>query len=248
MTKEGIYNPWPLGSLPEGFERPEIKIIMDKYPELKDARDIVDLFERTIAEFTGAPYAVAVDSCTDALFLICKYQLRPGTKVTIPARTYISVPQSIIQAGSCVEFTNYDWQGMYLLQHKSSLAIYDSAPRFTKDMYKNFVDTEMALSFQIKKRLPIGKGGMILTDDLEAYNWYKKARYEGRDLTIPYDKDSFDMVGWNMYMCPEDAARGLILFEKLLRMNPGGIWPDMWNSSNYPNLMEKNVLNKWGYE
>ncbi len=38
----------------------------------------------------------------------------------------------------------------------------------------------MALSFHIKKQLPIGKGGMVLTDDKKAYEWFKKARYEGR--------------------------------------------------------------------
>ena len=34
---------------------------------------IVDMFEETVADYTGAPYAVAVTSCTDALFLCCKY-------------------------------------------------------------------------------------------------------------------------------------------------------------------------------
>lgn len=31
--------------------------------------EIVEWFEEAIAEYTGAPYAIACDSCTDAIFL-----------------------------------------------------------------------------------------------------------------------------------------------------------------------------------
>jgi dTDP-4-amino-4,6-dideoxygalactose transaminase len=34
---------------------------------------IVKMFEEEIADYTGAPYAISVDSCTNALFLCCKY-------------------------------------------------------------------------------------------------------------------------------------------------------------------------------
>ena len=35
--------------------------------------DIVKMFEEEVAQYTGAPFAVAVDSCTNAVFLCCKY-------------------------------------------------------------------------------------------------------------------------------------------------------------------------------
>ena len=57
---------------------------------------VVKMFEEEVAHYTGAPYAVSVNSCTNALFLCCKYLEVKG--VTIPKRTYLSVPQSIIQA------------------------------------------------------------------------------------------------------------------------------------------------------
>ena len=47
-------------------------------------------FEEKIAEFYGAPYAVAVDCCTHAIELCLRY-LKPD-RVTFPTRTYISVP------------------------------------------------------------------------------------------------------------------------------------------------------------
>jgi hypothetical protein len=46
--------------------------------------------------------------------------------VTIPARTYLSVPQSIMQAGGNVLFDDYDWQGIYQL---APYPIYDAAKR-----------------------------------------------------------------------------------------------------------------------
>ena len=34
---------------------------------------IVQMFEEEIASLTGAPFAISVDSCTNALFLVCRY-------------------------------------------------------------------------------------------------------------------------------------------------------------------------------
>jgi dTDP-4-amino-4,6-dideoxygalactose transaminase len=170
---------------------------------------IVQMFEEEVAEYTGAPYAVSVDSCTNALFLVCKF-LRVG-EVTIPSKTYLSVPMSIIQAGGEVIFdrsgSSNHWQGLYQLK---PYPIYDSAKRFTSNMY--IPNTYMCLSFHIKKSLGIGKGGMILTDNKESVDWFKKARYEGRSEKF-YKEDDISTLGWNMYMTPQEAAHGLCLMQ-----------------------------------
>ena len=70
----------------------------------------------------------------------------------------------------------------------------------------------MCLSFHIKKHLKIGKGGMILTDDEEAAKWFRKGRYEGRG-EVMYHEDNISINGWNAYMSPEQAARGLMLMQ-----------------------------------
>jgi dTDP-4-amino-4,6-dideoxygalactose transaminase len=167
--------------------------------------NIVKMFEDEVAQYTGAPFAVAVDSCTNALFLCCKYH--QVKKVTIPRRTYLSVPMSIMHSGGEVIFDDRDWQGIYQLQ---PYPIYDAAKRLTSDMY--IAGTSMCLSFHIKKQLSIGKGGMILTDDYKMVEWLKKARYEGRG-EVNYKDDSIDMLGWNMYMTPQQAAHGLALMQ-----------------------------------
>ena len=95
------------------------------------------------------------------------------------------------------------------------------------------------VSFQLKKRVPIGRGGMILTNNEEAYRWLKKAVYDGRDLTIGYMDDDFEFAGWHMYMTPEDAARGIILMDQIPEVNEdsGG-----WN--NYSDLSTKGVFKR----
>ena len=95
---------------------------------------IVRMFEEELEYYTGAKYVVSVDSCTNALFLVCKY-LQVG-RVTIPSQTYLSVPQSIIHAGGEVIFdkrpkTNH-WCGVYQLK---PYPIYDAAKRLTSNMY-----------------------------------------------------------------------------------------------------------------
>jgi len=172
---------------------------------------IVEMFEETIADYTGAPFAVSVDSGTNALFLCCKY-LEVET-VIIPAQTYLSVPQSIMHAGGKIKFEDIKWQGIYQLKPYS---LYDAAKRFTSGMY--IPGSFMTLSFHIKKHLKMGKGGMILTDDKEAVEWLKRARYEGRS-TVKYHEDNISICGWNMYMTPQEAAHGLALMQNFPEHN-----------------------------
>ena len=172
---------------------------------------IVKMFEEEVAYYTGAHFAISTDSCTDALLLCCEYL--KVNEVTIPSQTYLSVPQSIIHAGGVVRFEDIKWKGVYQLK---PYPIYDAAKRFTSGMY--IPGSYMCLSFHIKKHLKIGKGGMILTDDLEAYQWFKKGRYEGRS-EVKYHDDDIDINGWNAYMTPEQAARGLMLMQNYPRHN-----------------------------
>ena len=194
---------------------------------------VVKFFEEEVADYTGAPYAISVDSCTNAIFLVCKYL--NVTDVTIPSKTYLSVPQSIIHAGGKVIFdtsqeTN-NWKGIYQLK---PYPIYDSAKRLTSNMY--IPNSFMCLSFHIKKHLKIGKGGMILTDNEDAVKWFKKARYEGRSEKL-YHEDDIDMLGWNMYMTPQEAAHGLALMQNY----PVNV-PDLDENNGYRDLTEFSVF------
>jgi len=171
----------------------------------------VILFEEAIADYCGSKYAVAVESCTSALFLSMVYQKQANNwrfpaPVEIPSRTYPGVACSIIHAGYFIKFKDIAWQGEYQL---GSTEVWDAALRFRKGMYHGGFQ---CISFHIKKLLPIGRGGAILTDDIEAVKWFRKARFDGRN-PVPLQEDDFTMLGWNCYMTPDQAARGLQLFQ-----------------------------------
>lgn len=173
--------------------------------------DIVDYFEKLIASFCGSKYGVAVDSCTNAIFLSLKYLQYKGIKcdtVNVPQRTYVSVPMQIKHAGYKVNFIENKWKGYYCLD---PLPVIDSAQQFSKDMY--VPGTLFCLSFQSKKTIPIGRGGMILTDSKDAYLWLLANRHDGRNMYVDYgDIQNINSLGYHMYMQPCEAARGIELF------------------------------------
>ena len=147
------------------------------------------------------------------MFLCLKY-LKAEGEITLPKRTYVSVPCTVIHAGCQVKFKDIEWSGAYQL---NPYPVWDAATRMTQGMY--VPDSYYCLSFHRRKHIPIGKGGMILTNDEEAYDWFKLARYEGRHMDRLYKDDSFDMIGWNMYMPPEQAAEGLEIFKNISDKN-----------------------------
>lgn len=190
------------------------------------AHSVISNFENEIAKFTNSKCCICVDSCTSAIFLSCYYFfniLGESKEATIPNCTFFSVPASIIHAGGKVGFIDEEWAGVYQLKPHP---IFDSACRFTKDMYTP--GTFMCLSFDIKKHLPIGRGGAILCDDEKAANWFRKARFNGRDVG-PRMKCMPDFVGWKCYMHADDACRGLELLSVMNHENH-----DL--SFEYPNL------------
>ena len=212
---------------------------------------VVDEFERVVAEYGGSPYAVAVDSCTNALYLCCSYLRVDG--VEIPCLTYVGVAQSIINAGGHCKFLPYGWKGVYRL---TPYPIYDSARRFRRNMvhetetwkFNNettnpndifFISLQpfyyYCLSFHIWKHLNIGRGGMVLTNDDKFVEWAKKARFDGRTPGIPPKEDTF-IRGWHMMMEPEFALRGLRIMEHI-KDN----YPDIPND-DYADLSKQEVF------
>jgi len=228
-NKKHNYNSWPIGKVPKDLQRPELEQVKQHGYLWDDPRDVIDIFEKKVAQFAGSKFAVTVDCCTNGLFLCLKF-LKAEGKITIPKRTYVSVPMMIKQAGCQVEFVDKEWEGLYKLE---PFNVYDSAIRWTKGMYEGDGALQV-ISFQIKKRIPIGRGGIILTDDENAYEWLKLARYDGRDMSLPYeDPQHIKTEGYHMYMTPEDAARGIILMDKTPEVNEdSGKW------LNYPDLTE----------
>ena len=165
------------------------------------------LFEEKIAEYTGAPYCVCVDNESNALFLALMYDNVKDKVIGVPNRTYMSVPCEVIHAGAKVKFWKVKGKTIKGAYRLIGSRVIDSALSFTADMF--IMGSFMCCSFTGPyKHLKLGKGGCILTDNEDAYKWFKKARYSGRD-ECSYHEDKFDMLGWNMYLLPEIAIKGL---------------------------------------
>ena len=183
---------------------------------------ITEDFEKALSDYTGAPYVITVDNQSNALFLALYYEKNVKKSIEsefigIPSRTYPSVPCEIIHAGLKVQFEAVDGttlKGAYQLRGSN---VWDSALSFTADMYKP--NQHICVSFTGPyKHFKLSKGGAILTDSLEAYHWFKRARYSGR-RECSYHDDYLDMIGWNFYMMPELAARGLLLMNQFYNLD-----------------------------
>jgi dTDP-4-amino-4,6-dideoxygalactose transaminase len=194
-------------------------------------------FEKELCRYTGAPFAVAVDNCSSALHLALLWKNISGKEIEIPSHTYMSVPCAIIHAGGRVRFVSSPvyLKGEYQI---GDTGVWDSALRFTHNMY---LDGQIqCLSFTGPyKRLKLGKGGAILTDSELAYKWFKRARFSGR-RECSYHEDTFDMIGFNYYMMPDVALRGLQLMGQFY--DPDGqplSFPDI--ELPYPDLSIKSI-------
>ena len=199
--------------------------------------DFILMFEKLLSEYTGAPYVVLTDSCTNALFLSLKLKLNQNKiidhNILIPNRTYISVPQVIIHCGLTPMYRDFNWFGSYELGDTN---IIDCAVGFKKDMYKP--DKFMCLSFQQKKAIKIGKGGAILLDNEEDYKILKRMSWDGRDSSISVKEDLNNIIlGYHMNMIPDDAAKGILLLNQY-QYN----FEDFKGFDNYPDISQINFF------
>lgn len=205
---------------------------------MKNPFAVVRDFEQALCEYTGAPYAVAVNSCTMALQLAVAWHLRRETlqRIEIPKRTYVGVPMAIIHAGGRPSFRDEDWIGAYQLK---PLPVWDSARWFSSGMFQHLkhkhpsealVPQMVCVSFHWTKTLGIQQGGAILHDNAAADAWLRRARFDGRAEGVAPKDDTFPMVGWHCYMSPEVAAAGLVRLHHLPRINaplPNDDYPDL---------------------
>jgi dTDP-4-amino-4,6-dideoxygalactose transaminase len=188
----------------------------------KGIYQITDDFEKELCRYTGAPYAVTLDNMSNALFLSLYYEKNivksiKGERISIPSRTYPSVPCEIIHSGLKVDFVPVSGKTIKGAYQLIGSNVWDSALSFTADMYKP--GTHMCVSFTGPyKHFKLSKGGAILTDSHEAYLWFKRARYSGR-RECSYHDDNLDMLGWNFYMMPEIATRGMLLMNQFYNID-----------------------------
>lgn len=190
----------------------------------------IKLFEQKIAKFFGSPYAVSVDCCTHGLELCLRQQ--EIKHYTVPKRTYISVPFLASKLGITFDWREEEWQDYYYL---GGTNIIDAAVLWKENSY--IPNTFMCVSFQYRKHLSLGRGGIILTDDEEFAILLKKMSYDGRLPDIPWREQDIDTMGYHYYMTPETATLGLQKLDNAINTVP-----KKWTTKDWPDLTNMEIF------
>ena len=186
-------------------------------------------FENKIAEWFGSPYAVSVDCCTHGLELCLRNN---NTKsITVPKRTYLSVPFLADKLGIELKWKDLEWEDYYYITDN----IIDAAVLWRSNSY--IPGTFMCLSFQFQKHLSLGRGGMILTDDEDSAKTLKIMSYDGRLPNIPWREQNIKSMGYHYYMSPETATNGLKKLPNAIETKP-----KKWLISDYPDLTQMEIF------
>ena len=196
--------------------------------------ETVRKFEKAIANFYDAPYAVAVDCCTHAIELCLRHTANPDVSMGVPNRTYISVPFTLEKLGLKWHWLNKDWKDYY---HLEGTDIIDAAVYFKRDAYIPL--SFMCLSFQFRKPLSLGRGGAILCQNESDYEALKKMAYDGRLDDQPWGDQAIDTMGYHYYMTPETAQMGIDKLEEIQFKQFRN-----WSSADYPFLPDMPVFKK----
>lgn len=194
--------------------------------------EAIEKLETKIADYFGSPYAVAIDCCTHGLELCLRHQ--GITHYTVPKRTYISVPFLANKLGIDFDWRDEDWEDCYFL---GGTNIIDAAVLWKPKSY--IPGTFMCLSFQFRKHLSLGRGGMILTDNLKDAKMLKKMSYDGRIPSIPWREQDISIMGYHYYMTPETAKLGLNKLPTAIATSP-----KKWVVTDWPDLTQMEIFKK----
>jgi len=162
---------------------------------------IVSKFEERFAEFVGAKYACGVNSATSAIFLS---MLEKDSCVTIPSVIPPVVLNSIINSGNRFTFSdNVEWVGdSYVFHRFEDYKIIDSAQKVEKDQFQKEANPEDLMIFSFYPTKPVGSldGGIIVSDDKDKVDWFKKAVMNGMSYSVNNWERKIEFPGWKMYL------------------------------------------------
>lgn len=190
---------------------------------------VVTEFENKIAEFFGAPYAIATDSCTHGIELALRYT--EADHITVPKRTYLSIPFLADKLWIDRFWKDENWRDYYYLTD----VVIDAAVLWKPNSY--IPGTFMGISFQYQKHLSLGRGGVLLCDKPYDYLNLKKMSYDGRLPETPWRDQNISSIGYHYYMTPETAQLGLDKLPKATSTEPR-----QWVVTDWPDLTQMNIF------
>jgi len=187
---------------------------------------VISDFEKELAKFFGSPYAVATDCCTHGIELCLRYE--NVKSIFVPKRTYVSIPMLANKLNIQLIWKDEDWKDYYYLTDN----IIDAAVLWKRNSY--IPRTYMSISFQFRKHLSLGRGGVILTDNKQAALELKKMSYDGRHPDYSWSTQNIKTIGYHYYMTPEIAQNGLNKLENAITTKP-----KQWTVNDWPDLKEQ---------
>lgn len=191
----------------------------------------VTFFENKIADFFGAPFAIAVDSCTHGVELALR--LTHADTILVPNRTYLSIPFLADKLRINRLWKDEKWVDYYYITER----VIDAAVLWKPKSY--IPGTYMGISFQYQKHLSLGRGGVILCDNREDASELKKMSYDGRLPNIPWREQNIQTRGYHYYMTPETAQLGLDKLQQAIETTPR-----QWVVTDWPDLTEMDIFKK----
>ena len=161
----------------------------------------VEMFESKFANYVGAKYACGFSSATNAIFLTF---LNKKQDVSVPSMIPPVVLNALINGGNKIKFTdNVNWVGnSYVLHEFKDFKVIDSAQKVERNQFTNEANDEDLMIFSFYPTKPVGSldGGIIVSNDKEKIDYFKKAVMNG----MGYEENSWErkvfFPGWKMYL------------------------------------------------
>lgn len=189
--------------------------------------EVIEHFEGLVADHFGAQYAVATDCCTHAMELVLRAS-NIKMPLVVPRHTYLSVPMMLDKLAIPYSLEWQEWHDSYELVPG---LLRDAATVWSRGAHRRGEIT--CISFQFKKWICIGRGGMILLDDADLAAKLRRMCRDGRDPRVDQWQDCVQDLGYHYNITPEDAARGIMLYH-----HRGQTQYQAWAWHQYRDLLE----------
>ena len=215
----------------------------------------VEEFEKLVAGYVGAKYAVAVSSATTGLHLgLIAAGVKPGDEVICPSYSFIATANSIVYAGAKPVFVDIDPKTynidaalieaaitpkttaimpasqiglaadlpeiMRIARKHNLKVVEDAAPSLgsmVAGKHVGCISDFTVFSFDARKILTTGEGGIITTDDEGAANQLRGMRAHSasvsmlaRHTTSNVVLEEYPEVGYNYKMTDIQGAIGIV--------------------------------------
>ncbi|MFF4180424.1 DegT/DnrJ/EryC1/StrS family aminotransferase [Streptomyces sp. NPDC001750] len=132
-------------------------------------------WEKALSALTGARYAIAVNSGTDALVLLLRAcGLRPGDEVLVPAYSFFATASSVVLAGGVPRFVDID-PATYAMDPGALAEAVTPACRFVMPVHLFHTMADMAAIGEVART----HGLTVVEDSAEAIGMRRGGRHAG---------------------------------------------------------------------